>query len=57
MNRTDTLLRLKRFRVDEMKRRGKAVSSVEIAGVGHTPTFIDEAQIRIAENFFNGATV
>ena len=37
-----------------MVERGKAVSSVEIAGVGHAPAFLDRAQIDIARRFFVG---
>lgn len=38
----------------EMVARGKQVSSVEIADVGHAPTFVDPAQIAIAREFFLG---
>ena len=40
--------------VAEMVARGKQVSTVEIADVGHAPTFVDPAQIAIARNFFLG---
>jgi pimeloyl-ACP methyl ester carboxylesterase len=43
---------LSRDTVDEMKRRGRAVTSVEIPDVGHAPLFIDEEQIQVAERFF-----
>ncbi|ALK30348.1 alpha/beta hydrolase [Burkholderia plantarii] len=36
----------------EMKARGRAVSGVEIPGVGHAPAFLDPAQITIARQFF-----
>lgn len=39
--------------VAEMTARGKAASSVEIAGVGHAPAFLDPAQITIARRFFD----
>jgi len=39
----------------EMVARGKQMSTVEIADVGHAPTFIDPAQVAIARNFFLGS--
>ncbi|MBY4729488.1 alpha/beta fold hydrolase [Cupriavidus pauculus] len=45
---------LLRETVAEMVARGKQVSTVEIADVGHAPTFVDPAQIAIARNFFLG---
>ncbi|WP_423193263.1 alpha/beta fold hydrolase [Cupriavidus sp. H18C2] len=45
---------LLRETVAEMVARGRQVSSVEIADVGHAPTFIDPAQIAIARDFFLG---
>lgn len=45
---------LLRETVAEMVARGKQVSSVEIADVGHAPTFVDPAQIAIAREFFLG---
>src|ERR1700750_1723951 len=41
MNRTDTLLRLKRFRVDEMKRRIAAIDSMR-ADLEHKLADLDE---------------
>jgi len=46
---------LTRATVDQMKERGRHISSVEIAGVGHAPTFVHDDQIRIAEAFFLGS--
>jgi pimeloyl-ACP methyl ester carboxylesterase len=46
---------LTRATVDQMKERGQHISSVEIAGVGHAPTFVHDDQIRIAEAFFLGS--
>jgi len=46
---------LSRNTVDLMKQRGKHISSVEINGVGHAPTFVPEDQLRIAEAFFLGS--
>jgi pimeloyl-ACP methyl ester carboxylesterase len=43
---------LSRETVEEMKKRGRQVSSVEIAGVGHAPTFVHDDQIALAEQFF-----
>jgi pimeloyl-ACP methyl ester carboxylesterase len=40
--------------VAAMVERGQAVSSVEIAGVGHAPAFLDAGQIGIARRFFVG---
>ena len=45
---------LLRETVAEMVTRGKQVSTVEIADVGHAPTFVDPAQIAIAREFFLG---
>jgi pimeloyl-ACP methyl ester carboxylesterase len=39
--------------VAQMVERGKQVTSVEIAGVGHAPTFVHDDQIGIAEAFFD----
>ena len=40
--------------VARMRQAGRAVSSVEIDGVGHAPAFLDAAQIGIARRFFVG---
>ncbi|HEV3104966.1 MAG TPA: alpha/beta hydrolase, partial [Trinickia sp.] len=40
--------------VAQMVARGRAVSSVEIPGVGHAPAFLDAAQIGVARRFFLG---
>lgn len=45
---------LSRETMVQMVERGQAVSSVEIAGVGHAPAFLDAAQISIARQFFTG---
>ncbi|MGV2289222.1 alpha/beta hydrolase [Trinickia sp. YCB016] len=45
---------LSRETVAQMVERGQAVSSVEVAGVGHAPAFLDAAQIDIARRFFVG---
>ena len=45
---------LSRETVAQMVQRGRAVSSVEVAGVGHAPAFLDAAQIDIARRFFVG---
>lgn len=45
---------LSRETVAQMVERGRAVSSVEVAGVGHAPAFLDVAQIDIARRFFVG---
>ena len=45
---------LSRETVAQMVERGRAVSSVEVAGVGHAPAFLDAAQIDIARRFFVG---
>lgn len=37
-----------------MSQRGPKAKVVEIAGVGHAPTFLSDAQIAIAKNFFVG---
>ncbi|MFP5393073.1 MAG: alpha/beta fold hydrolase, partial [Gammaproteobacteria bacterium] len=37
-----------------MARRGPKAKVVEIAGVGHAPTFISDAQIAIARTFLLG---
>jgi pimeloyl-ACP methyl ester carboxylesterase len=37
-----------------MSQRGPKAKVVELAGVGHAPTFLSEAQIAIAKNFFLG---
>ncbi|WP_345811054.1 alpha/beta hydrolase [Paraburkholderia sp. PREW-6R] len=46
---------LSRETVAKMVETGHAVSSVEIAGVGHAPAFLSPDQIRIATQFFIGA--
>lgn len=46
---------LSRNTVDAMKQRGRHISSVEITGVGHAPTFVPDDQLRIAEAFFLGS--
>jgi hypothetical protein len=38
-----------------MVAQGRAVSSVEIPGVGHAPAFVSAGQIEIARRFFIGA--
>jgi pimeloyl-ACP methyl ester carboxylesterase len=38
--------------VEEMRQRGRHVTSVEVAGVGHAPSFIDPVQVAIADSFF-----
>ncbi|MBU6492029.1 MAG: alpha/beta hydrolase [Burkholderiales bacterium] len=43
---------LSRETVAEMKARGRQLSSVEIPGVGHAPTFVHDDQIRVAREFF-----
>ncbi|QCP50056.1 alpha/beta hydrolase [Trinickia violacea] len=45
---------LSRETVAQMVERGRAVSSVEIEGVGHAPAFLDSTQIDIARRFFVG---
>lgn len=45
---------LSRETVAKMVARGRAVESVEIAGVGHAPAFLDAAQIGLARRFFLG---
>jgi pimeloyl-ACP methyl ester carboxylesterase len=40
--------------VEKMVVQGKAVSSVEIPGVGHAPAFVSAGQIEIARRFFIG---
>jgi hypothetical protein len=37
-----------------MTRRGPKPQLVEIAGVGHAPTFVQRAQIAIARRFLTG---
>lgn len=46
---------LSRATVMKMVETGRRVSSVEIAGVGHAPAFMDTAQIDVARGFFDGA--
>jgi pimeloyl-ACP methyl ester carboxylesterase len=46
---------LSRATVMKMVETGRRVSSVEIAGVGHAPAFMDAAQIDVARGFFDGA--
>jgi pimeloyl-ACP methyl ester carboxylesterase len=43
---------LSRETVEAMKARGKQVTSVEVVGVGHAPTFVHDDQIALAEAFF-----
>ncbi|WP_206951680.1 alpha/beta fold hydrolase [Trinickia acidisoli] len=43
---------LSRETVSKMVERGHAVESVEIAGVGHAPAFLDPEQIAVARHFF-----
>jgi pimeloyl-ACP methyl ester carboxylesterase len=45
---------LSRETVQKMVAQGNAVSSVEIAGVGHAPAFVSADQIAIARRFFMG---
>jgi pimeloyl-ACP methyl ester carboxylesterase len=45
---------LSRETVAKMVATGRSVSSVEIAGVGHAPAFLDAMQIGIARRFFEG---
>ena len=45
---------LSRETVAQMVEKGRAVSSVEIAGVGHAPAFLAGDQIEIARRFFIG---
>lgn len=45
---------LARATVEGMRARHASVSSVEIEGVGHAPTFVTESQLAIAEAFFLG---
>lgn len=46
---------LSRETTAKMVAQGRAVSSVEIAGVGHAPAFMNAEQIGIAHRFFLGA--
>ncbi|MFL9872571.1 alpha/beta fold hydrolase [Paraburkholderia megapolitana] len=46
---------LSRETLAQMVERGRAVSSVEIEGVGHAPAFLSADQIDIARRFFIGA--
>ncbi|SIT38619.1 putative hydrolase [Paraburkholderia ribeironis] len=46
---------LSRETVTKMVETGRAVSSVEIAGVGHAPAFLAADQIDVARQFFIGA--
>jgi pimeloyl-ACP methyl ester carboxylesterase len=46
---------LSRETVAKMVELGRAVSSVEIAGVGHAPAFLAADQIELARQFFIGA--
>ena len=46
---------LSRETVAKMVESGRAVSSVEIAGVGHAPAFLAPDQIDVARQFFIGA--
>jgi pimeloyl-ACP methyl ester carboxylesterase len=45
---------LSRATAEEMTRRGPKPQLVEIAGVGHAPTFLQPAQIAIAREFLTG---
>ncbi len=45
---------LSRETADEIAKRARHASVVEVAGVGHAPTFVDPAQIQIARTFFIG---
>ncbi len=45
---------LSRATAEEMTRRGPKPRLVEIAGVGHAPTFLQPAQIAIAREFLTG---
>lgn len=45
---------LSRETLDAMTARGRAVTSVEIAGAGHAPAFVSAEQIAIARQFFVG---
>ncbi|CAN7277052.1 alpha/beta hydrolase [Trinickia sp. LjRoot230] len=45
---------LSRGTLAQMVARGRDVSSIEIAGVGHAPAFLDPAQIALARRFFVG---
>ncbi|WP_322400021.1 alpha/beta hydrolase [Massilia luteola] len=45
---------LSRATAEEMTRRGPQPRLVEIAGVGHAPTFLQPAQIAIAREFLTG---
>ncbi|CAG4925821.1 alpha/beta fold hydrolase [Paraburkholderia gardini] len=47
---------LSRETVEKMVGQGRAVSSVEIPGVGHAPAFLADDQIAIARRFFIGET-
>jgi pimeloyl-ACP methyl ester carboxylesterase len=38
---------------DEMTRRGPRAHRVDVAGVGHAPTFIPDDQIAIVERFLD----
>jgi len=46
---------LSRETVAKMVELGHAVSSAEIAGVGHAPAFLAADQIELARQFFIGA--
>lgn len=43
---------LSRETVSQMLQRGRSVKSIEIAGVGHAPAFLDAEQISVARQFF-----
>ncbi|GLU30237.1 alpha/beta hydrolase [Trinickia caryophylli] len=45
---------LSRDTVAQMIERGRAVTSIEVPGVGHAPAFVDPEQIGIARRFFAG---
>ena len=45
---------LSRATAEEMTRRGPKPRLVEIAGVGHAPTFLQPEQIAIAREFLTG---
>jgi hypothetical protein len=48
---------LSRETVTRMVETGVAVSSVEIAGVGHAPAFLSADQIDVARQFFIGPAI
>lgn len=46
---------LSRATLDEMQRRNPRMRAVEVPGVGHAPTFMDETQLSLAEGFLRDA--